>query len=530
MPSFEVTTLDVALFAVYVVGVRVALGWYFARKTRGGGADRYFLAGKELRWPIVGLSFYVANMSGGSFVALPASGYHDGIPVYHYEWIPALLLVLFAVFFVPLFRRARVYTAPEWLEYRFSRAPRLAFSAFTLATSIIVDAAASLYAGGTIVTALYPQVPFWIPVAATSIVAGVYIALGGLGAVVLNDAIQATLILAGGAAIAVLAWMEIPSWSAVTDSAPPGGLHLVQPADDPVLPWPGIVTGVVVIGIYFWCTNQFVIQRALGARSLDHARWGSLFAGLLKLPNLFILILPGVLATALYPRLDDPDLVFPTLAFDLLPVGVRGLMLAALAAAVLSSLEAILNSSATLFTMDFVRSFRPRTRDATLSRTGRVATLAFMVLAAAWAPQIQRFPTLWQYLQSVLSYIVPPVVAVFLVAMFWRRATSAAALVTIAAGVPLGLAGWVAVEIAGVVRIQYLYACGVVFAASVGSMVGVSACTRPPARERVDAHIWQPRLWREDTLALRDRPWYESYRMHALALVGLSAAIVAWWW
>jgi SSS family solute:Na+ symporter len=249
------------------------------------------------------------------------------------------------------------------------------------------------------------------------------------------------------------------------------------------------LSGVLIVGLYFWCTNQFIIQRALGARSLSHGRRGALLAGLLKLPNLFILILPGVMAQTLYSGLDNPDMVFPLLAFDLLPKGLRGLMLAALAAAILSSLESIFNSAATLFTMDFIKHFNPRWSETALVRTGKAATIGFMVLSALWAPQISRFPSLWQYLQSVLSYITPPVVVIFILGIFWRRATATAATATLALGIPLGLAGWVLNEIAMAFRIQYLSACGWMTLICVMIFVGTSLLTTGPAVSEIDAMI-----------------------------------------
>ena len=287
---------------------------------------------------------------------------------------------------------------------------------------------------------------------------------------------------------------------------------------------------VLVIGFYFWCSNQFVIQRALGAKSLDHGRWGSLFAGLLKLPNLFLLILPGVMATALYPDLDNPDKVFPLLAFDLLPVGLRGLILAALAAAIFSSLEAILNSASTLFTMDFVRTLRPGVRDRTLVWTGRGATLGFMVLAAVWAPQITRFPTLWQYLQSVLAYVTPSVVVVFLGGIFWARGTRQGAMAALGLGIPLGVAAWVLNEVMAVWDIQYLYASGIMLGLAAILFVAVSLATPRPDPEQARDATWRPALWREEGQELAGKPWYANYRLQSAGLLAITALIVVWWW
>jgi SSS family solute:Na+ symporter len=525
MPELEVSGWDLGILIGYVVLTRVAFGWFFARRTRGEGAQGYFLAGNRMRWPIIGLSFYVANMGGSSFVGLPGAGYHSGISVFHYEWMPAVLLILFAVFFLPVFLRMRIYTAPQYLEERFSRGSRLAFSAMLLLLSMLVDAPGSLYAGAMVLKTLLPGVSIWITITVAALAAGVYIAFGGLGAVVANDALQALLILAGGVVISVLAWQAVPSWEAVVEAAPVGGLSLMQSADDPVMPWPGIA-GVFIVGMYFWCTNQFIIQRALGAHSLDDGRWGALFAGLLKLPNLFILILPGVFATVLYPDLENPDLVFPMLAFDLLPIGLRGFMLAVLAAAIMSSLEAILHSGSTLFTMDFVHAARPDIGSQSLARWGRGATLAFMVFAVLWTPQIARFPTLWQYLQSILSYLVPPVVAVFACGLLWRRANAAGALAGLLGGVPLGVVGWALVELAGAFELQYLYAAVAMFAVGLALVVGVSLVTPAPDLQALEGHVWR----RSDADITPGTPWYFSYKLQSVVLLALTAAVVAWWW
>jgi SSS family solute:Na+ symporter len=525
MPHLEVTAWDLGILIGYVVLTRVAFGWFFARRTRGEGAEGYFLGGHRMRWPIIGLSFYVANMGGSSFVGLPGAGYHSGISVFNYEWMPALLLILFAVFFLPVFLRARIYTAPQYLEERFGRGSRVAFSAILLFTSMLVDAPGSLYAGAMVLQTLLPGISIWITITVAAVAAGVYIAFGGLGAVVANDALQAILILAGGIVISVLAWQAVPSWDAVVRAAPPGALSLMQPIDDPVMPWPGI-GGVFIVGIYFWCTNQFIIQRALGARTLEDGRWGALFAGLLKLPNLFILILPGVFATVLYPDLDNPDLVFPMLAFDLLPVGLRGFMLAVLAAAMLSSLEAILHSASTLFTMDFVQRARPDIDTQGLARWGRGATLVFMVFAVLWTPQISRFPTLWQYLQSILSYVTPPIVAVFLLGLFWRRANSAGAFAGLIVGVPLGLLGWASVELFGLFNLQYLYAAIVMFALGLALVVGVSLLTPPPAAADIEDHLWRPA---DGTVRHPTSAWAD-YRLQSAALAAITLSVVIWWW
>jgi SSS family solute:Na+ symporter len=526
----SITALDISILVIYVFGSRLIFGWYIARKRCQNSSEAYFLGGRNIHWLFVGLSFYVSNMSGSTFVGLPGSGYLNGIAVYHYEWLPVVILIVFVTFVLPFFLGSKVFTAPQFLEKRYNHHVKLIFSVFLLLANIFIDAAAALYAAAMIIQVLFPHIPLWQTMTVASVIAGVYITFGGLDAVVLNDTIQALMILIGGTVIAVIACDRIPSWHAFKQTVTPQSLSLIQPVSDPVLPWPGIITGVFIVGLYFWCTNQFIIQRALGARSLNHARQGSLLAGLLKLPNLFILILPGVMARMLYPDLDNPDLVFPLLAFNLLPTGFRGLMLAALAAAILSSLESIFNSAATLFTMDFVFHFRPNLSESTLVLTGRVATLFFMLFSVLWAPQIARFPSLWQYLQSILSYITPPVVVVFFLGIFWRQGTATAATVTLATGIPLGVLGWGLNEIIAIYQIQFLYGCGLMTLVSILIFFGTSFVSEKPAREQVVSLTWNYDFWRSESKQLQKLPWYRDYRIQSMGLLAVALVIVAVWW
>lgn len=530
MPELNVTTIDLVILGVYIFGVRVAIGLYVSWKTRGAGTEEYFLAGRNLIWPIVGLSFYVSQMGGATFVGLAGAGYANGVAVFNYEWMPVLILIFFGFFVLPFYMRARVFTAPQFLGERYGRNSKLALSGFTIFVSIFIDAASGLYGVGVVFKTLFPNIPLWVIVAAAAAIAGAYIFVGGLEAVVLNDVLQASLVFVGATVVAVLTFLAIPSWEAVKEANPESAFHLILPPSSDYLPWPGIITGVFVIGLYYWCFNQYVVQRALAARDLDHGRWGPLLAALLKLPNLFILIIAGLMATVLYPNLNNPDLVFPTLAFDLLPIGLRGLLLAAIAAALLSTLESMLNSASTLFTMDFVRTFRPDTSDRRLTNIGRAATIGFVVLAAVWAPQVSSFPTLWQYLQSALSYLTPPIVAVFVLGIFWRRANGYGAFTALIVGVPLGVVGFILNEVIGVFQIQFLYASGIMFAMSCLILAAVSLATPAPSEEEVKDYTWRREFWREESEELENKPWYKNYRYLTLGLILITAPIVIWWW
>lgn len=519
--QFDVATLDLVIIIVYLVLSRI-IPLLLAGKNED--TDDYFLGSRNFIWPLIGLSLLATNMSGASFVGLAGAGYSQGISVFAYEWMAAVILVIFIFFILPFYLRSRVFTLPEFLSQRYDNRSRLAFSGFNLFANMFIDMAAALFAGGLIVTTIFPVFPLWVAIAILAALAGAYTITGGLSAVVISDSWQAVLVILGGTAVFVVALTQIPSWEAAGQAA--GGFSLIEPISDPNLPWPGLITGVLVIGIYYWTTNQLVVQRTLGARSLDHGRWGSLLAGFIKLAFLFIFILPGVFAVVLYPNLQTPDLAYPTLVFDLLPIGVRSLLLAAVIAAITSTVDSILNSASTLVTMDFVRYFRPQTTQAALVNIGRIATIGALIVAVVWAPTISQFDTLYSYLQSILSYLVPPVVATFLLGIMWTRITSTAGFVTLVTMVPLGAVGFVLIQILGLIQIQFLYVAGISLVISLLLLVGISLLGESPNRERLQNVTWQPYIWREETEELRGKPLYQNYRFWSVALLISTAIIV----
>lgn len=292
MTSFELSPIDLTIIILYLIFV-VSLGLRFAKKS--GSAEDYFLGGRRFTWPLVGLSLYASNMSSASLIGMAGSAYGTGISVYNYEWMAAVVLVFFAAFFLPYYLRSQVYTMPEFLERRFDSRARYIFSAVTVIGTIVIDTAGTLYAGSLVVKLIFPQIPIWQSIFAIALFSGLYTIAGGLAAVVFTDAIQAILLTIGAITISAIALMKIGSWSAVTAVTPPEMLSVIQPLDDSFLPWPGLLTGVPLLGFYFWCNNQFMVQRILGAKDVNHGRWGALFAGLLKLPVIFIMVLPGTM-------------------------------------------------------------------------------------------------------------------------------------------------------------------------------------------------------------------------------------------
>jgi SSS family solute:Na+ symporter len=303
-------------------------------------------------------------------------------------------------------------------------------------------------------------------------------------------------------------------------------LSLIRPNDDPSMPWLGTLVGVPILGFYFWCTNQFIVQRILAAKSISHARWGALFAGLLKLPVLFFMVFPGLIARRLFPELSQADLVFPTMVSELLPIGIKGLVIAGLLAAIMSSIDSTLNSASTLLTMDFIRVRRPNLSAKALAKIGRLTTVVIMLFSALWVPIVAQSQTLFQYLQGALAYLFPPVVAVFIIGMFWKRASPKGALAGLLAGHAVSLAIFLIQNTSEKMpEIHFLILAGVFLAVSGLVCFVVSLFTEAPAAEQTHQYCWQP----QDSLPLGGAgsvKWYYDYRLQSAALLLLTALMV----
>ena len=359
-----------------------------------------------------------------------------------------------------------------------------------------------------------------------AVVAGLYTIAGGLAAVIYTDAIQTVLLLVGAVVITAVAYDKVGGWSAMTAGLDPGRLSLIRPLDDPGVPWLGLLLGVPLLGFYFWCANQFMVQRVLSARSVEDGRRGVLLAGLLKLPVLFIMVLPGTMAIHLYPDLPRPDLVYPTLMFDLLPAGLLGLVLAGFVAALMSQIDSTLNAASTLVTMDFVHRYRPGLGSEALMKVGRRVTGLFMLLAALWAPQIEHFPSLFKYLQMVLSYTVPPIVAIYLVGTCWSGANARGAWATVVVGTAAGGVLFLLNGILGLIDLHFLYVGPVLLVISWATLWAASRGGPPPRPEQL-ALVWTPAFYRRESAALRGTPWWANYRWLSAVLLALTLGLVA---
>ena len=523
MPDFKLHPIDITIIGIYIVFV-VWFGFRIGKKHKS--AEDYFLAGRSMIWPFIGISLFASNISSTTLIGLAGDAYSTGISVYNYEWFATVILVFFVIFILPFVLKSQVYTIPEYLERRYDGRARTYFSILNLFLNIIVDTAASLYVGGLMLKLIFPDIPMWQTISALAVVAGIYTIAGGLAAVIYTDAIQTVMLLLGSVIISIAAFSKVGGWEAITAQVSPDMLSLIRPLDDPGVPWLGLFTGLPLLGVYFWCNNQFMVQRVLSAKNLWHGRLGSLFAGLLKLPVLFIMVLPGTAAILLYPGLERADLVYPTLMFDLLPTGLLGLVMAGFIAALMSQIDSTLNSASTLVTVDFVAKAKPNLSQRQLMIVGRWVTLSFMVLAALWAPQIEKVGSIWKYLQSVLSYTVPPVVAMFLIGTFWKRANAHGAFLSIVVGVLLAVVFFYINEIAGIINIHFLYIAPILFVVCTLLIIIGSLITPPPDQKKVNELTWSIAFYKSETDELRSLPWYKNYRILSVFLTIITIIIV----
>jgi len=561
--SFELSPIDIGIMVLYAV----AMIAYGLSKAKQKSSEEYFLAGRDMTWPIVGISLFAANISSSTLIGLTSDAFNTDLAVYNYEWMAAVVLVFFAIFFLPFYLRSKVYTMPEFLERRYDSRSRYYFSFITLIGNVIVDTAAGLYAGNLILKIMFPELDTWVIISLLAFAAAAYTIPGGLSSVVHTEVIQAILLILGSIVLTYFAFAEVGGWDGLItalqsrfeagemEKSPDEVFSIVRPLNDEYMPWTGLLFGVPILGFYFWANNQFMVQRVLGAKDLNHGRWGALFAGLLKLPVIYFMVLPGVAAIILYSdlnlgmlnyytevngetvlceRLEDcPNMTYPVLLFRLLPTGLLGLVLAGLLAAMSSSISATLNSASTLITMDFVTKINPKLTSKQLVRAGQVATVVLVILAAIWTPQIEKFGSLFRYLQIVLGLICPPVVAVFLLGLFWKRANADGAFYSLMIGFALTvflIYSQINELVPAIDQIHFLHKAPILMVICMLIHVLVSLATPPPAADKVEGNVYRKALFTEETEELKGLPWYKNFRYLSVLLLLATAAIVISFW
>lgn len=429
---------DWLIIALYFAAV-FAVGFYFARKEKT--SSDYFLAGRNAGWFAVGASIFATNIGSEHFIGLAGSGADSGLAVGAYEMSAVFCILTLAWIFLPYYLKSKVFTMPEYLERRFNPSCRWFLTAISLFAYIFTKISVALFAGAILIEAVIGWPPLLSAVILV-VATGVYTIAGGLSAVIYTDMIQAFILIGGSLVLTIIGLGEVGGFAGLREALPADFFHMIKPMDHPVYPWTGTIFGIFFLGVWYWCTDQVIVQRALGAKNLAHSRGSAIFAAFLKIFPLFILVVPGLIARALWSAEvgSSPDRAYPLIVMRLMPKGLAGLMIAALLAALMSSLSAVFNSCSTLLTMDVYRSFRPDASEKKLVFIGRLSTAGIVIVSIIWIPMIRYLSDqIYQYLQSVQAYIGAPITAVFLTGILWKGATGKAAIITLITGGILGL-------------------------------------------------------------------------------------------
>jgi SSS family solute:Na+ symporter len=441
----QFASLDWILIGLYFAAIFGVAWWVAGRKreTHESSAG-YFLAGRNVGWFVVGTALFASNIGSEHLVGLAGTGYDSGVAVGQFEVLASLILLVLGWLFVPFYLRSSVYTMPEFLERRYSPAARWYLAVISIIGYVLTKISVTLYAGGIVYEVLLGG-NFWTGALIIVVATGIYTVLGGLRAVLYTEMVQTILLIGGAILVTVIGLIKLGGVSALRAASEPGTFDMWQPMSHPSFPWTGILFGAPILGVWYWCTDQFIVQRVLSANGIDHARRGTIFGGFLKILPLFIFVIPGVIAAALVKtgqlEIARADHALPEMIRSLLPIGIRGLVMAGFLAALMSSLAAVFNSCSTLITWDVYRKIRPDASERQLVVVGKLATLLLVGFGLLWIPLMKHISgQLYVYLQSVQAYISPPIAAVFLLGVFWKRVNSAGAVASLATGFVLGAA------------------------------------------------------------------------------------------
>ncbi len=435
----------VAIYFAAVIGLAIWVTLKARREQAGASAEGYFLAGRNAGWFVIGASLFASNIGSEHLVGLAGTGARSGVAVGQFEILASLILLLLGWVFVPFYMKSGVFTMPEFLERRYSPAARWYLAIISIIGYVLTKISVTILAGGIVFETLM-GINFWTGAITVVVLTGLYTIFGGLRVVLYTDLLQMFVLIGGAIAITLIGLDRIGGWEEMRQIAGPSMMSLWRPLSDPDFPWTGILLGAPILGVWYWCTDQFIVQRVLSAANIDQARRGTIFGGFLKVLPLFLFVVPGVVAYAMVQRqmldldlANNADAALPTMVGTLLPAGLRGLVTAGILAALMSSLSSVFNSCSTLVTVDIYKRIRPKTTERKMVWVGQISTAILVVFGLAWIPVMQSFGGLYRYLQSIQAYISPPIAAVFLLGVTWKRINSQGAIASLIVGFVLGM-------------------------------------------------------------------------------------------
>lgn len=498
----QLTRIDLIIVIVFMLAM-LTIGVVVATRKKMT-SNNYFLAGRSLSWVIIGASLFASNISTIHLVGLSASGYREGLVWGNFEWGAPFILIMLGLVFAPFYFKNKISTLPEFLEKRYNPTSRTFLAILGLFTALMVHIGLSLYAGAVVIEQFF-GLNIYVSIGVIAIIIVIYTVLGGLKAVVITETIQSIILVAGSILLTLFAIKALPdyginSYSDLIAVARPEQLNIIPPAaqERSGLTWYGLLFGYPIIGIWYWCGDQTIVQRLLGARSEKDAAIGPLFAGFIKILPVLIMVLPGVLGYVMFKDIigDNSNETLPVMITQLLPVGIKGILAASLIAAIMSTVSAALNSSGTIIAVDVFKRLKPNLPDNKLVLIGRVSTIVFMIVAVLWSTQGGKFNSIFEAANLILSMISPPIATLFVLGVFWRRGTHQAATSTMILGFVMGAVVFCInffsnslpdASIVSFIRSYHFLLQGVfMFIICVVNYIVVSYCTPEPRPEQID--------------------------------------------
>lgn len=555
----------IGVFCCALIGIVL---WVVSQKNNNS-AD-YFLGGKDATWIAIGASIFASNIGSEHLIGLAGAGASSGMAMAHWE-IQGWMILILGWVFVPFYTRSMVYTMPEFLEKRYNKESRTILSVISLISYVLTKVAVTVYAGGLVfqqvfgIKELWGIDFFWIAAIGLVVITALYTIFGGMKSVLYTSVLQTPILLLGSLIILVLGLKELGGWDemmsicgAVTVNDYSNTMtELIRNNNDPNFPWLGALVGSAIIGFWYWCTDQFIVQRVLSGKDEKEARRGTIFGAYLKLLPVFLFLIPGMIAFALHqkyvgvgaegflPLLNgnpNADAAFPTLVAKLLPAGVKGLVVCGILAALMSSLASLFNSSAMLFTIDFYKRFKPETPEKTLVVIGQIATVVIVILGILWIPIMRSVgDVLYTYLQDVQSVLAPGIAAAFLLGITWKRTSAKGGMWGLIAGMVIGLTRLGAkvyysnVEGAADSMFKYLFYdlnwlffCGWMFLFCIAVVIIVSMFTEAPSEDKIKGLVFGTST--PEQIAATRASWNKWDVIHSVIILGITVAFYVYFW